>query len=143
MTRTWILVAESSRAKIYATENRTAIPEEVEDIVHPEGRLHEGDLVTDKPGNDPGSVGQGPHVLDDKVSATRQEHIEFAKELAERLEAGRTSGRFDRLAIAAPPAFLGLLREKLSREVKEKVFREIDKNLVRLPPEELRNYVWD
>ncbi len=141
MSRTWILVAESSRAKIYSTENRTAIPAEVEDIIHPEGRLHEGELVSDRPGSDPGTVGQGRHVLDDKISATQHEHMEFARELARRLEAACDRGAFDKLVVAAPPAFLGLLRDRLGKEVKEKVVREIDKNLVRQPAESLRDYI--
>ncbi len=141
MSHTWFLVADSSRARLYELENRKGPFVEVEDFEHPEGRLHEGDLVTDRPGFDGGSVGQGPHVLDDKVSAREQENLRFAEHLAERLDALRTSGRLQRLVLVAPPAFLGLLREKLGKETQELVVKQVDKNLVQQPPEVLRDYL--
>ena len=141
MSHTWFLVADSSRAKLYDVEKRTAPFVEIEDFVHPEGRLHEGDLVSDRPGSDGGSIGQGRHVLDDKVSARDQAGIRFAAELAERLDAARNAGELERLVLVAPPAFLGLLRDKLSKEVLARVSKQIDKNLVQQPPEVLREYL--
>jgi protein required for attachment to host cells len=137
MSCTWIVVAESSRAKVYQSENRKAPLLEVAALVHPEGRLHEGDLVSDQAGSDGGSVGQGRHVVDGRTRAREHEHISFAKEIASRLEAGRNTGAFDSLVLAAPPAFLGLLRENLSKQVMAMVSRQIDKNLVLQPVEAL------
>ena len=82
MSRTWILVAESSRAKLYAANGNLAPLSELEDLVHPAGRMHEGDLVADRAGSDGGSIGQGRHVIDDKTSAREQEKLEFARQLA-------------------------------------------------------------
>lgn len=141
MSGTWILVAESSRAKLYRANNRRSPISEVEALVNPAGRLHEGDLVSDRPGSDGGSMGQGRHVLDDKTSARQQEHISFAKHLAERLNAARTDGEYSRLVLAAPPAFLGLLRDNLSKEVMDMVYAQVDKNLVQQPAEALRAYM--
>lgn len=141
MSHTWFLVADSSRAKLYDVEKRTAPFVEIEDFVHPEGRLHEGDLVSDRPGSDGGSVGQGRRILDDKVSARDQAGIRFASELAERLDAARNAGELERLVLVAPPAFLGLLRDKLSKEVMARVSKQIDKNLVQQSPEVLREYL--
>jgi protein required for attachment to host cells len=142
MSGTWILVAESSRAKLYRADNRKSPISEVESLEHPEGRLHEGDLVSDRPGSDSGSiVGQGRHILDDKTTARRHEHITFAKQLAARLDAGRNQGDFSRLVLVAPPAFLGLLRDNLSKEVMDMVYAQVDKNLVQQPAETLRAYM--
>ena len=49
MARAWIIVAESSRAKIYSAFDPTMPLVEVDDLVHPQGRLHEGDLIADSP----------------------------------------------------------------------------------------------
>jgi hypothetical protein len=68
MSRIWVLVAESSRAKLFSAENRKAPLVEIGDFAHPEARLHEGDLVSDQSGSDGGSVGQGRHVLDNKTN---------------------------------------------------------------------------
>jgi len=141
MSHTWFLVADSSRARLYEVEKRNAPFVEVEAFEHPEGRLHEGDLVSDRPGSDGGSLGQGRRVLDDKVSAREQEDIRFATQLAERLEAARKAGDLDRLVLVAPPAFLGLLRDKLGKEVMARVSNQVDKNLVQQPPEVLREYL--
>ncbi len=141
MSHTWFLVADSSRAKLYDVEKRTAPFVEIEDFIHPEGRLHEGDLVSDRPGSDGGSVGQGRRVFDDQTSAREQEDIRFAATLAERLEKARNDGNLQRLVLVAPPAFLGLLRDKLSKEVMSHVSKQIDKNLVQQPPEVLRDYL--
>ena len=47
MSSIWVVVAESSRAKLYSAENRKAPLVEIGDFVHPESRLHDGDLVAD------------------------------------------------------------------------------------------------
>ena len=141
MSGTWILVAESSRAKLSRADHRKSPISEIEALENPAGRLHEGDLVSDRPGSDGGSVGQGRRVLDDKTTARQQEHISFAKQLAERLNAARTEGEFSRLVLAAPPAFLGLLRDSLGKEVMDMVYAQVDKNLVQQPVEALRAYM--
>lgn len=143
MSGTWILVAESSRAKLYRADNRKSPISEVESLEHPEGRMHEGDLVSDRPGSDGGSInGQGGrHILDDKTTARRHEHITFAKQLAARLDTGRNQGEYSRLVLAAPPAFLGLLHDNLSKEVMDMVYAQVDKNLVQQPAESLRAYM--
>lgn len=141
MSNIWVLVAESSRAKLYSAENRQAPLIEVEDFVHPEARLHEGDLVSDQPGSDGGSVGQGRHVMDDKTTARESEKIDFARTLAHRLEAALKQKTFKRLVLIAPPTFLGLLRDNLSHEVMERVTGQIDKNLVQTPAAEIREHL--
>ncbi len=141
MRRTWILVAENSRAKFFSAEDPTAPISEIEALICPNGRLHEGDLVSDNPGSDGGSVGQGRHVIDNKVTARDQEHINFAKQLATRLNTARKKGKYDRLVLVAPPAFLGLLRDSVSKEVSAMVSRQVDKNLVQQPAEVLRKYL--
>ncbi len=138
MSKTLILVAEGSRAKLYAAVSPTAALTELEDFNLPEGRMHEGDLVSDKPGSDGGVVGQGRHVIDNRTSATEVAHAAFAKTLVERLEGGRNAREFDQLVMMAPPAFLGLLRGELSPELSKMVVEEIDKNLVLHSPDEVR-----
>jgi len=141
MSRIWVLVAESSRAKIYTTTSWTAPLTEVADFAHPEGRLHEGDLVSDTAGSDGGSVGQGRHVIDDKTSAKEQVAIDFSKQLAGYLEAARIKGDFNKLVLMAPAAFLGLLRSNLSKPTMSMVTQQVDKNLVQKPAETISEYL--
>ena len=138
MSKTFILVAESSRAKLYVAVSATAALTELEDFIHPEGRMHEGDLVSDKPGSDGGAVGQSRHVIDNRTNATQAAHAAFAKTLVERLEKGRVESEFDQLVIMAPPAFLGLVRGEMSRGLIRMVVEEVNKNLVLRSPDEVR-----
>ena len=141
MAITWVLVAESSRAKFYTARNRSAPITEIEALAHPEGRLHEGDLVSDSAGSDGGSVGQGRHIMNDQTSAKEQEACGFAKDLASRLDSARNRGEFSKLVLVAPPSFLGLLRDNLSKEVMAMVSNQVHKNLVQKPAETVRAYL--
>ena len=138
---TWILVAESSRAKLYELEEHSVPLVEVEDIINPLGRMHEGDLISDSPGSDGGSVGQGRRVLDNETSARDHEDRNFAKLLADRVEVSHRDGSFRKLVLIAPPAFLGLLREELSKNVMGAVTRQVDKNLVQHAESEIRAHL--
>ena len=44
----WVLVADNSRARIFSAEKPASDLQEIRDLTHPEARLHEGDLVTDR-----------------------------------------------------------------------------------------------
>lgn len=141
MSNVWILVAESSRAKLYATPARSEPIAEVESFAHPEGRLPERDLVSDNAGFDGGSVGQSHHVMQKKVSARDEEAERFAKRLTDHLEAGRLQGEFDKMVLMAPPGFLGHLRNNLNKDLKAMVVSEVDKNLVMQPGEVVQQYL--
>lgn len=142
MPRTWVLVANSSQAKIYAGKGEKG--GEIAEIKHfdyPNGRLHEGDLVSDSAGSDGGSTGQGRHVLDDETTARQQEAITFAKELANHLDEDRKKDNYISLVLIAPPAFLGLLRKNLNADIMKMVFQQIDKNLINKSAKEIREYL--
>lgn len=137
MAVTWVLVADSSRARIFAKNGREAFREEA-GFIHPESRLHEQELTSDLPGSDGGNGSGQRHGKAARVSPKRHEAITFSKQVADHLESARSDGRFHRLLIVAPPAFLGLLREQFSPALGTLVTQEINKNLVQLKPEELR-----
>jgi len=141
MPKNWVLVANSSQAKIYAGKGQKGSLTEIENFDHPNGRLHEGDLVSDSAGSDGGSTGQGRHVLDDETNARQQEAITFAKDLASHLDEERKKDGFRRLVVIAPPTFLGLLRKNLNSDVMNMVSQQIDKNFINKSAEEIRQYL--
>jgi protein required for attachment to host cells len=134
---TWVLVADSSRARIFAKNGRQPFREEA-GFIHPESRLHEQELTSDLPGSDGGNGAGQRHGKAQRVSPKRHEAITFSKQVADHLEAARSDGRFQKLLIVAPPAFLGLLREHLSPGLGALVTQEINKNWVQLPTDQLR-----
>ena len=135
---TWILVADSSAARIFGTGEPTGPMTELEAMTHPEGRMSAHELTSDLPGRAFDSAGQGRHILESEVGPRQQAVIDFAHFLAKRLEKARVQRELQRLVLVAPPDFLGLLRKAIGAELQKLVVLELDRNLVKLPPKELR-----
>ncbi len=136
---TWVVVADSSRGKIYVHDKHGSELQEKVDMVHPGARLRGTELTSDRSGRHSGAFGQGSHMFDVRTEAKDHEAENFAREIAERLETGRTSGQFQKLVLMAPPAFLGMLREQLGGEVRKLVVDEIAKDLVTHSIDEVRD----
>ena len=141
MAKTWIIVAENSRARVFETDRKNPQLREIRGFAHPEARLHEQELTSDLPGRTFDSAGQGRHAMEQDVSPKRHEAMQFAKQLAEYLIERRRHNDFDHLGLVAAPAMLGMLREKLDDETRKRVRFEIDKNLTRLPVQEIRAHL--
>ena len=131
MPITWVVVAESSRAKIFELDKKNSPLKELHGFAHTPSRTHEQQLTSDLPGRSQDSLGHGNHVMGTHTSAKEHETIEFAKIIGDLLDKARNSGKFDKLILMSPPAFLGTLRKSLSTETIKHVVSEIDKNLVR------------
>ncbi|MBZ2189637.1 host attachment protein [Alcanivorax sp. JB21] len=142
MDKTWIVVAESSRARIFSALNRVQPPQEIESFAFPESRLKDQDIYSDRPGrtfesaNESRSAMEPPDVRD-------QQHHTFARTITEALEKGRIKGKFDKLVIISPPAFLGALRHTLNGHLGKMVDKTIQKNLAGEDVETIRRYVFD
>lgn len=133
---TWVLVANSSLARIYKLEHQNHLTE-LKVLEHPESRLHNSDLVSDKPGRDFESMGSRRHALEPKTSPKKQEFAIFAKLLAEYLEESRLQGTFESLYIAASPSLLGLLRQSLHPNTAKLIKGEMDKDMTLMKPDEI------
>lgn len=137
---TWVLVADSSRARIFSKEGRGPLREEA-GFIHPEARLHDQELTSDLPGSASSGIGGERHGVGERVPPKRHEAITFSKQVAGHLEAARNQGRFHKLLVVAPPAFLGMLREQFSQALSVLVSKEINKNLVLLGPDSLMEHL--
>jgi len=131
MHKTWIVVADSARARIFRREGRWQPLDEFEGLAHPESRLHAGELRTGGPGVQRESVRPGHHRIDPETTPTEKEAHDFARELGHELHNARSRGEFERLVLVAPPAFLGQLRDKLDPPTRHCIAQEVDKNWAR------------
>jgi protein required for attachment to host cells len=138
---TWVVVAESSRARIFSLTKIKGPMTEIMSFDKPESRMHEKDLTTDLPGHAFDSGGQGRHALVNATKPKQQEAINFAKQLAEHLDSHRKSGDFDQLVVFSAPAFLGLLRDNMSDPTNKTIVHTVSKNLVQLPVEKIREHL--
>ena len=128
MTTTWIIAADASRARILQVTDRAQQLEEVEDLLNPEGRVHDRELISDAHPRFSG-VGGGPGSDREETSATEHATELFAKRVGDYLDKARTAHRYDRLHLIAPPKFLGQLRKELGKEVQKLVAQELPKDL--------------
>jgi len=135
---TWIVVANSSTARVFEATSLTAPLSEITTLSHPESRVHEQELTQDLPGRAFDIAGQGRHAMEVNVSPKEQEHINFAKQLDGYLDSARKQNKFDRLVIAASPGFLGLIRADLNDQLAQYVDSYVDKDLVSAKEEQIR-----
>lgn len=136
----WLVVANSSLARIFKIEKKDKLTE-IKVLEHPESRLHNMDLVSDKPGRDFESSGARRHALEPKVLPKRHEFAVFAKSIADYLETAYNEGEFASLYIAANPSQLGLLRQSLHPNVSKCVKEEVDKDLTQMKPDEISSHL--
>jgi protein required for attachment to host cells len=128
MSKTWVVVADNSRARFFSADTPASQLLETETLSHPEARLHQADLVSDRPGRDRNS-GIGTHNMGHESDAKDESAIRFATEVCNRLEQGRIKSQFDKLYIVAAPSFLGLIRKHQSAALKKIVAGEVAKNM--------------
>ena len=77
MWKTWVVVAESSRAKIYGMKNLRTPLVELDDLIHPEGRLHARDLTSSRPGRAYDISGRGRHAMEVDVDCTAGDQVYY------------------------------------------------------------------
>ena len=135
-----IVVADSTRARIFTVEPVNSALKEIETLTNPEGRMHEHDMVSDLPGKESGK-GDASHAFQDKVTPKEQKLTEFAKRVADYLDDTRKANKLGKLSLIAAPEFLGELRNKLSDETRAKVTFELDKNLAHHDEEDIRKHL--
>lgn len=140
MKLTWLVVADSSKARIFLTDSRTGPIKEIESIVHTEARLHEQDMTSDLSGRNKGS-GDGGNVYQSKINPKDQENINFAKSIANTLDDARKKEKFKQIILISPPDFLGHLRHNLNSQTRKLVFFELTKNFSQLKAEEINAHL--
>ena len=128
MNKVWVIAADASRARIFTASTPSSPLVEIQTLTHPEARLHQGDLVSDRPGRDRNSGG-GSHDMGHETDAKEEEAVRFAAYVCDTIEKGRISGKCDKLYIVAAPSFLGLLRKQKCESAKKITALEISKNL--------------
>jgi protein required for attachment to host cells len=140
-TRTWILVADGGRARILETTGKR---QEVHAVVGSESRLDNPpsrELGRDAPGRVYESVGSTRHAVEPRRDPHKALEALFASQLATMLADYSARESFDRLIVVAPATMLGNLRKMIQPQVREKIIAEIDKDLTRVPNNEIASHV--
>lgn len=137
----WVLVADESAARLFATDKIRAELSEFEALTNPDARRHESDLVAEGKGRSFDSRGSNRHAMEPQTSARKQAAINFAKTIARQLEQGADNHDYRRLILIAPPEMLGLLRDALGHSAAALLYLTLDKDLVRAKPAEILRHL--
>ena len=143
MTKTWILVAHKSGARIIESPVYGGALNVVREIDHPEGRLQNSEIDADRGGRVFESAAPAQRGMTREQSATERVAANFARDVASELERGRLDHRFDQLVLVAPPRFLGRMRTAMSDETGKLVSASVSKDLPDVSPEKIREHLSD
>ena len=138
---TWILIADSARARLFFNDGPGHGVKLVSDEVIRGLNLPGREIMSDRPGRTFDSVGAGRHAKEPRTDPRNVEKRSFAHELAAMLDDGLKQGKFERLVLVAPPRELGYLRAELSPAVRKRVSAELDKGPTGVPPSEILDHL--
>jgi len=134
---TWILVADSSRARIFSMTDPDEMWTFVEEHDRPRARLRARELMADSGGRTAAPRTGMPAAMEPHTDPTEVEADKFARDLSDVLEHARTQHAWKRLVIAAPPKFLGKLRNALDEDTSKLVEKSFAKELTGLSDHDL------
>lgn len=136
-----VVVADSVVARIFTAETSRSPLNEIENLTHVEGRLHDRDLTSDLPGKVVGSGGSGGHAYTQPTDPKKHELSEFARHIANYIEGARKTNQMSNLLLVAAPIMLGELRTHLSDGTKKLIVLEVGKNFTAHTAEDIRSHL--
>ncbi|UCI08987.1 host attachment protein [Mesorhizobium sp. B1-1-8] len=122
----WVVVADGEKALFLRNQGDVKFPklEVVQEMEQENPATRE--QGSDKPGR---QSNEGPRSAVEETDWHRLGKERFADDIAERLYKLAHRGEFDALVLIAPPQVLGEMRQKLHKEVGDKIEAEIPKTL--------------
>ena len=132
MVITWILVANASLARLYANLGPKKGLQLVKEIAHPESRMKNADLASDRAGQMQ-AAGSGHGAREQATPPKQNAARAFAQMLAKELYMGRSHNKFGRAILIAPPAFMGMLNATLDGPTAQMVSDRLEKDYTKTP----------
>lgn len=140
--KTWIVLTNTNNCKVYVYNCNTQ-PSQlhlIQTIDHPENRLRDIELTSDKPGHYIAS--DSAHGAYSQSTDPKEIRIDdFSRELAKMLEHNRTANAYDQLFIIAEAKMNGRLCKHLNDHVKQLIAKNIKKDLMNLSAHELLKFL--
>lgn len=137
----WVVIANTNDCKIYHFQKSPAQIRLLKELSQSENKLKARDyLTTDRPGhyhtNESGRGSFSPHNEPKQV-----EYDNFARHIAEALNAARNAQEFEELIMVAEPHMHGLIDLHLDKHVKNMITHTLQKDLLKMPEKELLSYL--
>jgi len=136
---TWFLVADGAKARILARHGDSGLFEPASNKCFAEAaaRVPTRDVGADRPGRVHESADVARHAMEPRVDWHRFAKEQFARGVAEALEAAAGRKLYDALVLVAPPRTLGDLRQTLGKHASALVTAEIAKDLTNVSDHDL------
>ena len=137
---TWILTTDSNTCRLYNYSEKPELLTLVKEIKHPENKLRDTDLTSDKPGHYKASG--GAHGAFSQQSDPKEIKIEdFSREISKALDHGRNTHAYEKLIVIAPPHMNGLLLQHMNKHVRDLITHNIKKDMPHLTNRELLDFL--
>jgi protein required for attachment to host cells len=136
-----IVVADERQVNFFDTTALNAPLAATGSMYNPTAGLKDRELETDREGRRFGGTAGHHHGVDGERSTEQHELTLFAKDVGQRIEAGRVNHEFERLILVAPPKMLGLLRQSIPETSQALLAAEVAKDVMHQGPNAIREVV--
>jgi protein required for attachment to host cells len=136
----WIVVCDGAKALVLENTGDTKFPDLRTKEVYGQNDPKTHEIGTDAPGRSFQSVGTMRSAME-QTDWHEQEEQRFLAKLAARLDKAVLAGETKSLVVVAPPKSLGVLRREFSAHVREALKAEIDKDLVKMPIDQIARHL--
>ncbi len=134
----WVVTANTNQCNIYTYEK--AKLSLAHQISHPENKLKSSELGTDRPGHyHKNATMRGAYSPDHALHEIKIDN--FAREIAEKLDAWRNKNQFSSLIFVMPAQIEGEVLTHLNKQVSALIQHTLLKNLMHLSSDELADYL--
>ena len=124
----YILVANSNHAKFYEKKRNQDVLFPLKEFNCDECKLHDSDLVSDKPGRVANQSSKRTKGLTPPTGPHQKALNHFVLQIVNFLEAARKESKIEGIVIVAPPQFLGQLKQKFSPQTMKLITQSIHKD---------------
>lgn len=137
----WIVTANTNSCRIY--EHHDNALNLLKEINHPENKLKDSEIGSDKPGryNSSHSMSRGVYAPHTEIGDIQDS--DFAREIAVELNEARNKNAYKELIIIMPAQIEGLFLKHLNKNVKDLITLTLQKNIMHLSEKELSAYLDD
>jgi protein required for attachment to host cells len=136
----WVVVCDGKKALVLENVGDTKVVRLKTREVHEQPDAKTSEQGTDKPGRSINSIDSRRSAVE-QTDWHDQEEERFLQRLASRLDAEVNAGNAKSVIIVAPPRALGVLRQAYSQNLRNALRAEIDKDLVRMPVDEIERHL--
>lgn len=132
----WVINSNSNTCRIYEYNKHHAKLNLIKEIQHPENKLHNIDMVTDRSGRYKSNGGaHGAYAPPSDPKDVKIDH--FMRDLARELNQERNKNSYEKLIVIAPAHMNGLLMQHIDKHVKDLIIANLNKDLIHLNNHEL------